>query len=422
MAVIELELPYGHGSVTGHLPEEALQGVLLPRQSGEAPDESALLQAALALPIGTLPLREMVHPGQRVVIVASDLTRPCPSGRLLPPVLKELAATGIPDAAITVVMALGLHRPMTEAEMKAAVDAEVYRRVRVVNHDPTDCVRLGITSFGTPVEILRPLIEADVRICLGNLELHYFAGYSGGAKAVLPGCASRATINANHSLMVRPGARAGSLAGNPVRADLEEGAAMLDIDFILNVVVDGASHRIVGAVAGEVTAAHRCGCDLVAERSIVEIERPADIVLASTGGYPKDVNLYQAQKALDNAAYALRDGGVLVLAAECPEGLGNATFEDWLSGASPDELLSRIQQQFVLGGHKAAAVAAVLRRAEVYLMSALPDDLVRRCGMVPFADFDSAVATALGQMGARARVLVLPQGGSILPLPANGVQ
>ncbi|MEJ2209059.1 MAG: nickel-dependent lactate racemase [Anaerolineae bacterium] len=425
--IIEVKLPYGHGSLQAHVPKDVLQGSLLPRQGGEVAQEAVLLHEALDRPIGTPRLREMVHPGQRVAIVTSDLTRPCPSERLLPPVLDELSAAGIPDAAITVIMALGLHRPMTEAEIIAAVGAEVYRRVRVINHDPADCVRLGITSFGTPVEILRPLVEADVRICLGNLELHYFAGYSGGAKAVLPGCASRATLNANHSLMIRPGARAGGrgkhgLAGNPVRADLEEGAAMLGIDFILNVVVDGADHRIVGAVAGEVTAAHRRGCELVAERGIVEIERPADIVLASAGGYPKDVNLYQAQKALDNAAYALRDGGVLILAAECPEGLGNATFEDWLSSAPPDELLNRIQQQFVLGGHKAAAVAAVLRRAEVYLVSALPDDLVHRCGMVSFADLDSALAAALGRMGARARVLVLPQGGSILPLPANGVQ
>jgi nickel-dependent lactate racemase len=420
--MIGLELPYGRGTVIAHVAEEALQGILLPRLSKEVADEAALLDAALAQPIGTPRLREIVHSGQHVVVVTSDLTRPCPSARLLPPVLDELAAAGIPDTAITVVMALGLHRPMTEAEMEAAVGAEVFRRVRVVNHDPADCVRLGVTSFGTPVEILRPLVQADVRVCLGNLELHYFAGYSGGAKALLPGCASRATLNANHSLMVRPEARAGRLAGNPVRADLEEGAAMLGIDFILNVVVDGASHRIVGAVAGDVTAAHRLGCEMVAERGIIEIERPADIVLASAGGYPKDVNLYQAQKALDNAAYALRDGGVLILAAECPEGLGNATFEAWLSGAEPDELLRRIQQEFVLGGHKAAAVAAVLRRAEVYLVSALSDDLVRRCGMTPFSDPDQALVAALGRMGTGAHVLALPQGGSILPLPANGVQ
>lgn len=420
--LIEVELPYGRGRLQAHVPKESLQGILLPRQGNEGADEATLLRQALARPIGVPPLRKMVRAGQHVAIVTSDLTRPCPSDRLLPPVLEELAAAGIPDEAITVIMALGLHRPMTEAEMEAAVGAGVYRRVRIINHDPADCVQLGTTSFGTPVEILRPLVEADVRICLGNLELHYFAGFSGGAKAVLPGCASRATLNANHSLMVHPGAHTGRLAGNPVRADLEEGAAMLGIDFILNVVVDGADHHIIAAVAGDVIAAHRRGCELVAERGIVEIEAPTGVVLASAGGYPKDVNLYQAQKALDNAAYALRDGGVLVLVAECPEGLGNATFETWLSGASPDELLSRIQQQFVLGGHKAAAVASVLRRADVYLVSALPGDLVRRCGMSPFAGLNPALDAALERMGAGAGVLVLPQAGSILPLPAAGVQ
>lgn len=420
--MIELALPYGRGTVIGHVAEEALQGILLPRQNRQGADETALLDAALAQPIGTPRLRALVHPGQRVVIVTSDLTRPCPSARLLPPVLDELTAAGIPDSAITVVMALGLHRPMTEAEMESAVGAGVYRRVRVVNHDPADCVRLGVTSFGTPVEILRQVVQADIRICLGNLELHYFAGYSGGAKALLPGCASRATLNANHSLMVRPGARAGRLEGNPVRADLEEGADLLGIDFILNVVVEGAGHRIAGAVAGDVTTAHRRGCELVAQRAIVEIERQADIVLASAGGHPKDINLYQAQKALDNAACAIRDGGVLILVAECAEGLGNATFEAWLSGASPDVLLRRIQKEFVLGGHKAAAVAAVLRRAAVYLVSALPDDLVRQCGITPFAHLGQALDAALARMGTGARVLVLPQGGSILPLPASGIQ
>ncbi|MFN2164691.1 MAG: nickel-dependent lactate racemase [Anaerolineae bacterium] len=409
----ELELPYGHGALKARVPDANLQGVLLPRQSTAPTDEAALLREALANPIGTTRLREMARPGQKVTIVTSDLTRPCPSERLLPLVLDELVAAGVPDDDVTVVMALGLHRPMTAAEMEAAVGAEVYRRLRVINHDPADCVRMGVTAAGTPVEIFRPLVEANFRICLGNLELHYFAGYSGGAKAVLPGCASRATLNANHALMVRPEARAGRLDGNPVRADLEEGAALLGVDFILNVVMDG--HRLVDAVAGDVTAAHRRGCELVAARGIVEIGRLADVVLVSAGGHPKDLNLYQAQKALDNAAYAVRDGGVLILVAECPEGLGNRTFEAWLTDGTPGELLARIQQEFVLGGHKAAAVAAVLQRAAVYLVSALPGELVQRCGMTPFADLDAALAAALAELGAGARVLVLPQGGSILP-------
>jgi nickel-dependent lactate racemase len=274
---------------------------------------------------------------------------------------------------------------------------------------------MGTTSRGTPVEIARAVVEADLCVCAGNLELHYFAGYSGGAKAILPGCASRATVQANHAMMVRPEAAAGRLDGNPVRADLEEGAAMVGIDFILNVVVDG-QHRILGAVAGDVTAAHRQGCELVAQQGIVPVPQLADVVLVSAGGYPKDLNLYRAQKALDNAAQAVRDGGILILVAECGEGFGNKTFEAWLCEAhSPEAVLERIQRDFVLGGHKAAAVASVLNRARVHLVSSMPQDLVRGCGLTPFEDVERALETALDQVGPSARILVMPEGGSVLP-------
>jgi len=219
-------------------------------------------------------------------------------------------------------------------------------------------------------------------------------------------------------MMVRAEAAAGRLEGNPVRADIEEGAALVGVDFILNVVVDGPQHRIIAAVAGDVTAAHRQGCEIVAERGIVPIDGRADIVLVSAGGHPKDVNLYQAQKALDNAAHAVRDGGVLILVAECPEGLGNRTFEAWMAEMhTPDDLLVRIQREFVLGGHKAAAIAAVLKRASVYLVSALQDEVVRQCGMVPWGDLSEALDAAWATLGPEASILALPQGGSVLPLP-----
>jgi nickel-dependent lactate racemase len=217
-------------------------------------------------------------------------------------------------------------------------------------------------------------------------------------------------------MMGREEAAAGRLEGNPVRADLEEGTAMIGVDFILNVVVDG-QHRIVEAVAGDVSEAHRQGCELVARRSVGELDRPADIAVVSAGGHPKDLNLYQAQKALDNAACAVRDGGILILVAECSEGLGNRTFETWMSEAdSPDALLARIQHEFVLGGHKAAAIASVLKRVSVFHVSALPEDLVRACGMVPFQDLDEALSTAFERLGSDSGVLVMPQGGSILPV------
>ena len=422
MSLTTLQLPFGRSQMGVEIPEANLLGVLNPRESAETFDEASLLREALAHPIGSPCLRDVARPGQKVVIVTSDLTRPCPSERLLPPVLDELAVAGVSEADVTVVVALGLHRPMTEAELEAAVGPVVYRRVRVINHDPANTVRLGVTSAGTPVEILLPVVEADLRVCLGNLELHYFVGYSGGAKAIIPGCASRATVQANHAMMVRPEAAAGRLEGNPVRADIEEGVAMLGVDFILNVVVDG-QHRIVGAVAGEVTAAHRRGCEMVARRSQVAVPGLADIVLVSAGGYPKDVNLYQAQKALDNAAHAVRPGGLIVLVAECKEGLGNQTFEAWMMAAkSPDDLLERIQKEFVLGGHKAAAIASVLKRARVFMVSSLPVEVVRQCGMVPFDDPGQALGAAFDEVGRGASVIALPQGGSVLPSVGGAVE
>jgi nickel-dependent lactate racemase len=191
---------------------------------------------------------------------------------------------------------------------------------------------------------------------------------------------------------------------------------MVGIDFILNVVAD-SQHRILGAVAGEVTAAHRQGCEIVARKAMVPVPELADVVLVSAGGYPKDIDLYQAQKALDNAAHAVREGGVIVLLAECPEGFGNQTFETWLRDArSPGEILERIQGGFVLGGHKAAAVARVLSRTRVHLVSSMPEDAVRSGGLVPFSEAGNAVEAALSHAGTSGRVLIMPEGGSVLPV------
>lgn len=415
MAELEtIHLPLGRGQASVQIPAANLLGIYAPLPAARVGDEASLVREALAQPIGSPRLRHLAQRGQKVAIVTSDNTRPCPSARLLPPVLAELAAAGVPDEDITVIAALGLHRPMSEEELAAAVGPDVYRRLRVLNHDPHDTVRLGVTARGTPVEFFRPVVEVDLRVCLGNLELHYFAGYSGGAKAILPGCASAATVTANHAMMVRPEAATGRLEGNPVRADIEEGVAMLGVDFILNVVIDGV-HRIVGAVAGEVTAAHRAGCALVAERAVVRVPALADIVVASAGGYPKDVNLYQAQKALDNAPHALRPGGIIILLAECAEGCGNRSFEQWMTaGQAPAELLARIQESFVLGGHKAAAIARVAEQARIFLVAPGVAELALT-GMEHFPTVQAALDAAFDALGPGARVTILPQAASVLP-------
>ncbi|MCI8454039.1 MAG: nickel-dependent lactate racemase [Lachnospiraceae bacterium] len=370
---------------------------------------------ALAQPIGTPPLRDMVHADAKIVIVTSDITRPCPSNVILPELLRELSCGGVKDSQIAVVFALGSHRRHTEDERKQLVGEEVFSRVSCVDSGHNGFVRLGETTFGTPVDIDRTVAEADFLICVGNIEYHYFAGYSGGAKAVMPGVSTWEAIQKNHSRMVLDSARAGNLLDNPLRQDIEEAGGMLGIDFILNVVLD-EEKNIIRAVAGDVKKAHEAGCAFLDRLYKVFLPAPADIVVTTPGGFPKDLNLYQAQKALDNAKYAVREGGILILAAACTEGAGSDIFEEWMkAAASLDDLLSRIQTDFRLGGHKAAAIAMVLKKNRIFLVSDMKPHLVRSFFMEPFSSVEAALSEAFSCLGKESSVIFMPHGGSVLP-------
>lgn len=413
---MKIELGIGDRTQTLQLPDENVQAVLLPDKMAHTHTGEAAVRWALGVPIGAPPLREVVNSGEKVCVIASDITRPCPSWQILPAVLEELSAGGVADGDMTVVFALGSHRGHTEAEMRRLVGDAVFERVRCVDSDPGDCVHLGVTRRGTPVDITRVVAEADRRICLGNIEYHYFAGYSGGAKAIMPGVSTRSAIQANHSMMVQPGAHAGAISGNPIREDIEEAAAICGIDYIVNVILD-EQKQIVHAVAGDATLAHREGCVFLDRFYRRKISRRADIVVVSQGGAPKDLNLYQTQKALDNAKHAVRKGGIIVLVGSCREGLGERTFEEWMLHAEkPEDLVRRIRQKFELGGHKAAAIAMVLENADIYLVSDLSPETVEQLFMKPFSTVQAAVDTAVGKLGADASFIVMPYGGSTLPI------
>jgi len=415
MKELTVQVPYGNIHLEISLPEKNLMGIIEPQIVEEQrEDEISILRQAIENPIGSPRLRDLARSGQKVAIVTSDLTRPCPSAKMLPVILDELSTAGIPDEDIQIILGLGLHRPMSDVEIEDTVSYNIRNRIQVINHDPNNTVHLGVTSFGTPVEFFRPVVEADIRICLGNLEFHWFAGYSGGAKAILPGCASKACVTANHGLMVRPGSASGHIEDNPLRMDIEEAVALLGVDFILNVVVDGNS-RIIGAVAGELTAAHRKGCETVAVRGKVKVAKKADIVVASAGGFPKDINLYQAHKGLENARYFVREGGVIILAAECKEGIGNKTFESWiLSADSPAQVLIRIQNEFALGAHKAAAIADIVQKSPVLIVSNLTNEIARKAFLDPYLSIKDALKDAFRRSGPESQVLILPHAGSII--------
>ena len=296
---MEAVLKIGTRSERVQVPDDRLQGILMPNEVVVTLTGEAEVRRALQEPIGAPQLRELVHPNEKIVIITSDITRPMPTWKVMPALLDELYAAGVKKENITLVFALGSHRRHTEEEQRHLAGDRAWNEITCVDGDTADCVHIGITSRGTPVDIVRIVAEADRRICLGNIEYHYFAGYSGGAKAIMPGVSTRAAIQANYSRMVEEAAHAGKLEGNPVREDIEEAAAMVGVDFIVNVVLD-AQKEIIRAVAGDVTAAHRAGCAFLDTLYRKEIPHRADIVLVSQGGAPKDLNLYQTQKALNS--------------------------------------------------------------------------------------------------------------------------
>lgn len=379
---------------------------------------ASVVEECLRHPIGTAPLHELVRPGQSVCVITSDVTRPLPTATVLPPVMDELHRAGVRNEDVLLAIALGSHRPQTEDELRHIM-GPYYGKLRVLNGDSQGLVHFGHTSSGTPVDILAEVAHADVRIALGNVEYHYFAGYSGGAKAIMPGSSTFEAIQANHSLMVDPAAHAGNLE-SPVRLDLEEACRMVGLDFIVNVVLD-EDKRVVYSACGDFVAAQRDACHELDRLYGCVLHEKADIVVVSQGGAPKDLNLYQLQKALDNAKHPVRDGGVIILVGSCSEGLGQPTFERWmLEASSPHEVVEHLRHHFELGGHKAAAIAQIEERVSVYLVSDMPDELVRGCFMTPFATVQEAVDSAMAhereQLGREPRVLIMPHGGSTLPL------
>ena len=412
---MDFELGFGAGTQKISVPDKNILAVLTPNEVERGLTGEAEVKRALCEPIGTGRLRDIIRPGEKIAIVTSDVTRPMPTYKVMPALLDELYAGGARPEDITLVFALGSHRAQTEAEREHLAGERAYKEIRCVDSDPADCVHMGVTSRGTPVDIFAPVARADRRICLGNIEYHYFAGYSGGAKAIMPGVSTREAIQLNHSRMVEDTSCAGNLKTNNLRADIEEAGDMCGIDFILNVVLD--EHKeIIKAVAGDVKKAHRAGCEFLDKLYMKRIPKRADIVVVSQGGAPKDLNLYQTQKALDNAKHAVKKGGTVILVGSCREGLGERVFERWIAEA-PDahSMIDRVMTRFELGGHKAAAIAMVLENAKVVLVSELPEDTVRSAFLTPARSAQEALEGALREYGEDATVIVMPYGGSTLP-------
>ncbi|MGM0395717.1 MAG: nickel-dependent lactate racemase [Bacillota bacterium] len=413
---MKTKIGFGFSPQELSVPDELVMGILRINKVEVGLTGAEEVKRSLEHPIGTPKLGEIVKPGEKIVIITSDITRPVPSYKIIPVLLDELYKAGISREDIKVILALGSHRMHTDEEKVRLLGKRVYDEVECIDSDSNNCIRMGETKIGTPVDIFKTVADADRRICVGNIEYHYFAGYSGGAKAIMPGVSTPSAIQANHSMMILEDARAGKLEGNPVREDLEEAIEYCPIDFIVNVVLD-ENKEIIFSVAGDHIEAHREGCKFLDKIYKIEIEEKADIVIVSQGGAPKDINLYQTHKALDNAKHAIKDGGIIILVGSCSEGFGSSVFEEWMTEAnSPDELIIRIRENFTLGGHKAAAIAMVQKKAKIFLVSEMDPEIVKSIFMEPYNNVQQAFDDAINAMGDDVKVLIMPNGGSTLPI------
>lgn len=412
---MKLELRKGTETLSLDGDDRNVLAVLKPSSLPEDTDENAIVTKALHNPYGTGQLKEIVKPGESVAIITSDNTRPVPTARILPAVLKELKEAGVHAQNITLYFARGSHRNMSEEEHRALA-GEAYDEIHCVDSDWDHVTTVGTTKRGTRVDLDTRIVKADHRILIGNVEYHYFAGFSGGAKAIFPGMSTPASIAMNHRLMTSDDSRTAKLEGNPVREDIEEAASFAPADFIINVVLN-TKKQVIAAFAGDMKEAHRKACAYYDHVYRSVIPAKADIVLVSQGGAPKDRNLYQTQKALDNAGHAVKDGGTIIVVGSCREGFGQKNFEEWmLKYRDPDEMLDALEKHFVLGGHKACAIASIRRKAEIWLVSDMDAETVSQTFLKPYDSLGRAFEDALKKYGENASVIAMPYGGSTLPV------
>ena len=397
------------------VPCETLSPKLLP----PAANPVAAVRSVLRDPIGTLSLRELVHPGERVAVLVNDITRLVHSEVFLPALVEELNGAGIPDDDIFIVFALGIHRRQSSEEQRRIVGQEIARRIALYDHDCYDrdsLVRIGRTSRGNHVWINRRVWEADRVILTGEIIYHLIAGYSGGRKSLVPGVAGAETTTFNHQFILDPQCQAGVLEGNPAHEDLLEACRMFEPDFLLNVVLN-CEGEIVRVVAGHYDLAHREGCKTVDQIYRCPIEKPFDVVLASAGGFPFDIDLRQAHKGMENAARALKPAGILLYFAECLDGSGHRAIDEWVKRFSTSsEMEQELRSQFVVGGHKAYWLARLGERRRILLVSTLDDSSVRRCHLGSTHDPEVAIRTILAEVGPEAKVAYIPHASFTLPV------
>lgn len=417
-----VNLQYGREGLAVELPDatEVLETRFVP---GIEAEELAL-RTALRDPISSPPLASLVEPGNRVVVVHTDITRATPNERILPVLIDELLEAGIAVEDITLLNGLGTHRPQTEAELRGMLGDSIMDNYRCLQHDCSDeanLIPLSTTSLGHPVRINRYYLEADVRILTGFIEPHFFAGFSGGPKAILPSLAGAESVFSNHGLQMiaHPQATWGITEGNPIWMEMREVALKTKPTFLLNVSLNN-QREITGIFAGDMLAAHEAGCAFVKESAMKPVEESYDIVITTNSGYPLDQNLYQSVKGMSAAGQVVRDGGAIIIATACEDGLpDHGCYADLLSQVdTPQDILEMISQPgFCSQDQWQVQIQAQIQcRAEVHVYSdGLTDEQVQRALFIPCAEIEDSVSQLQKKFGFQARICAIPEGPQLIP-------
>jgi len=417
--MVDVWLPYGKTEVCVRVPTQNFLGLIEPKEKPGVLDARAEIERALKEPVGSKKLSEIVKPEHKVAIVVDDATRPAPSHLMIPPILDELNMAGVKNENITIIFGCGTHKAVKNEEAVRLLDEAVLNRVKAISHDckAEDLVYVGTTQkHGTKVYLNRIFAEADVKILTGDVCFHYYAGYGGGRKSVLPAVSGEETIKHNHAMLLHPNAKTGVLEGNPIHEDMVEAAKLAKVDFILNVVTNSKG-EVVKAFAGDLEQAFYEGVKVVDEMYRIPVDRKADIVVVSPGGYPADINLFQAYKGVDSALEVVKRGGVIVLLAECSQGHGNQVFYDWMVKFSDIKAVEReIKRNFVLGGHKAYYLLKALQNHQIILVSLMPDYYGTNIFKLKTARaVNDALNEAFSIVGKNAKVWAMPYGNFTLP-------
>jgi nickel-dependent lactate racemase len=424
---VKLTLRYGTDKISVELPKNVEATLLQPAQVPAIGDVSRELKRAVERPTDSQPLSKLVKEGAQIAIVVSDGTRSSATSIFLEPLINMLNKFGVKDGDITILVAYGSHERHVPDELRALLGAAVARRISIEHHDCYDeqmLIPIGETSQGVPVAVNRILLDSNLVIATGAINYHYFAGYGGGRKSLVPGCAAYDTILANHRLtlsdvpdvssLLNPYCDSGVLEENPVHDAALEAARMIPNVFLLNVVLNPGG-EICGIFAGELDAAHREGCKLVDRIYRVEAPEPFGMVIASSGGFPHDVNFIQMHKGIHHASQIVADRGSLVYCGEARNGVGSEYFEQWFDYPTLEEMAEEIRREYTLNAHTAYAMREKSRRISIFLQSLLSDDFVRRMGIEPVYDVQHTVNEVIAKLG-RPSIAIIPNANLLLPV------